>query len=232
MALNLARIIGTITGKVAFERTDDNFQAIQAEVNGHANNKNNPHAVTKTQVGLGNVDNTADSAKKVLSATKLTTARTINGVAFDGTKNIAVADSTKLPLAHNTDANAHGDIRQQINSLDADKADKAMGTRFTATLQNGWTGNLYYKKNDLGQVHLYSGSNGLTVGTVANGTVIAVLPEGFKPISATIPLLAYNISNTNKITGIDIFRSLGLVTYSFAGIPGQVVRIDVIYQEQ
>ena len=33
------------------------------------------------------------------SANKLATARTINGVAFDGTANITVADSTKLPLS-------------------------------------------------------------------------------------------------------------------------------------
>lgn len=33
------------------------------------------------------------------TATKLATARTINGVAFDGSANITVADSTKLPLS-------------------------------------------------------------------------------------------------------------------------------------
>jgi hypothetical protein len=44
----------------------------------------------KTAVGLGSVDNTADAAKEVLSATKLTTARTINGVSFDGTGNITI----------------------------------------------------------------------------------------------------------------------------------------------
>ena len=55
--------------------------------------------LVKGDVGLGSVDNTADSAKNVLSATKLTTARTINGVSFDGTANITVADSTKAPLA-------------------------------------------------------------------------------------------------------------------------------------
>lgn len=36
------------------------------------------------------------------SATKLQTARTINGVSFNGTANITVADSTKLPLAGGT----------------------------------------------------------------------------------------------------------------------------------
>lgn len=43
---------------------------------------------TKTDVGLSSVDNTADSNKNVLSATKLTTARTIGGVSFDGSANI------------------------------------------------------------------------------------------------------------------------------------------------
>ena len=36
------------------------------------------------------------------SAVKLQTARTINGVSFDGTKNITVADNTKLPLTGGT----------------------------------------------------------------------------------------------------------------------------------
>ncbi|GHU77546.1 hypothetical protein AGMMS49992_25760 [Clostridia bacterium] len=36
------------------------------------------------------------------TATKLQTSRTINGVAFDGTGNITVADNTKLPLAGGT----------------------------------------------------------------------------------------------------------------------------------
>lgn len=53
--------------------------------------------LAKADVGLGNVDNVADASKAVLSAAKLTTARTINGVSFDGTANITVADSTKVP---------------------------------------------------------------------------------------------------------------------------------------
>ena len=53
--------------------------------------------LTKNDVGLGNVDNTADSTKKVLSASKLTTPRTINGVSFDGSANITIKDDTKEP---------------------------------------------------------------------------------------------------------------------------------------
>ena len=46
----------------------------------------------KSEIGLGNVDNTADVNKEVLSATKLKTARTINTVPFDGTVDITVTE--------------------------------------------------------------------------------------------------------------------------------------------
>lgn len=49
-------------------------------------------ALVKADVGLGNVDNIADAAKAVLSATKLATARNVNGVPFDGTADITVRD--------------------------------------------------------------------------------------------------------------------------------------------
>jgi hypothetical protein len=73
-------------------------------VNGHALSAD--VTVTKADVGLGSVDNTADAAKAVLSATKLATARTINGVAFDGTANITVADSTKVPTTRTVNGHA------------------------------------------------------------------------------------------------------------------------------
>lgn len=62
---------------------------------------NNPTGIVKANVGLGLVDNTADANKSVFSATKLVTARTINGVSFDGTANITIpvtADANKQDL--------------------------------------------------------------------------------------------------------------------------------------
>lgn len=54
--------------------------------------------LTKASVGLGNVDNTADTNKEVLSATKLKIARTLWGQSFDGTTNIsgALQDVTEI----------------------------------------------------------------------------------------------------------------------------------------
>ena len=64
-------------------------------VNGHALNQN--ITLDKADIGLGNVDNTADAEKSVLSAAQLTTARNITiagdatGTAsFDGTQNVTI----------------------------------------------------------------------------------------------------------------------------------------------
>lgn len=45
-------------------------------------------AVARSNLGLGNVDNTSDVNKSVASAAQLTTARSINGTNFNGTGNI------------------------------------------------------------------------------------------------------------------------------------------------
>lgn len=44
--------------------------------------------ITPEKIGLGKVDNTKDSEKSVLSASRLQTARSIDGVSFNGTSNI------------------------------------------------------------------------------------------------------------------------------------------------
>ena len=43
---------------------------ITSDLNTHTNNKNNPHSVTKAQVGLGNCDNTSDVNKPISTATQ------------------------------------------------------------------------------------------------------------------------------------------------------------------
>ena len=44
--------------------------ALDTSITNHINNKNNPHAVTKAQVGLSNVDNTSDASKPISTATQ------------------------------------------------------------------------------------------------------------------------------------------------------------------
>ena len=62
-----------------------------------------PRGVDGTD-GSSSTDITGNAA----TATKLQTARTINGVSFDGTANITVTDSTKAPIAHSSSATTYG----------------------------------------------------------------------------------------------------------------------------
>lgn len=57
--------------------TDASVAAVEAELNAHEARTDNPHAVTKAQVGLGNVDNTSDATKNAAVATL--TNKTISG---------------------------------------------------------------------------------------------------------------------------------------------------------
>ena len=52
--------------------------------------------ITKENIGLGNVDNTSDNEKSVLSATKLSTPRKIGNASFDGTKDITLKETGAL----------------------------------------------------------------------------------------------------------------------------------------
>lgn len=48
--------------------TDGKITTLTTTLNSHINNKSNPHSVTKTQIGLSNVDNTSDTNKPVSTA--------------------------------------------------------------------------------------------------------------------------------------------------------------------
>lgn len=99
---NKADLVG---GKVPSEQLPD----IEVPVLS-VNSKTGNVTITKADVGLSSVDNTTDSTKNVLSATKLTTARTINGVSFNGTSNITIptTDATKAPTNHASTGTAYG----------------------------------------------------------------------------------------------------------------------------
>lgn len=54
-------ITSTLVGKITTNETN---------ISNHTNNTSNPHSVTKSQVGLGNVDNTSDLNKPISTATQ------------------------------------------------------------------------------------------------------------------------------------------------------------------
>lgn len=119
------------------------FESTNKAISDHMGNTSNPHSVTKAQVGLGNAENTADSAKKVLSATKLATERKINGVAFDGSKDITVKDDTKIPTSEKASAGGVATLDEAAkipyNQIPDDVLikDEETGTNYTLGISGG-----------------------------------------------------------------------------------------------
>ena len=81
------------------------------------------------------------------TATKLQTARTINGVPFDGTANITIADSTKLPIAGGTmtgdltlKGNPTADLMAATKKYVDDSVASAGGGDVLAAGNNSFTG--------------------------------------------------------------------------------------------
>lgn len=72
-------LVNTLSGKVSqieldYQNLTQSYtefkNQIQSDLTTHIDNKQNPHNVTKTQLGLGNVDNTADVNKPLSTAQK------------------------------------------------------------------------------------------------------------------------------------------------------------------
>ena len=124
----------------------------------HIIDTTNPHAVTKAQVGLSNADNTSDNVKNVLSATKLTTSRTIGGVAFDGTANI------NLP-----GVNTAGNQSTTGNAATATK----LATARTITLAGDLTGSVSIDGSANVTLSAAVAANSVALGTDTTGNYVA-----------------------------------------------------------
>lgn len=93
--------------------------------NGHIGDTNNPHGVTKSQVGLGNVDNTSDVSKPISSATQTALDNKVDKVSGS-----SLVQDSKVSLydAHIIDtSNPHSVTKSQVglgsvdNTSDLDK---------------------------------------------------------------------------------------------------------------
>ena len=78
---------------------------VNAKVDSHIGNKSNPHAVTKAQVGLGNVNNTSDADKPVSTA---------QATAIADAKAAGTNAQTNLTTHMQNMSNPHGVTRDQL----------------------------------------------------------------------------------------------------------------------
>lgn len=98
------------------------IDGLQALVNAHEKNTGNPHGVTASQIGLGNVDNTSDENKPVSTA---------QAKAIADAKEVGTEAKVNLE-AHTADkSNPHGITKAQINLGNVDNTsdeDKPVST--------------------------------------------------------------------------------------------------------
>ncbi len=81
----------TVSTAMAGNKTAADLGGATAAQGAKADTAVQPAGLTKAAVGLGSVDNTADTAKVVAPAAKPPTARPIAGKSFDGSANITLA---------------------------------------------------------------------------------------------------------------------------------------------
>ncbi len=84
-------------------------------MNAHNDSKNNPHSVTKAQIGLSNVDNTADKDKPVSDAVK--------------TELSKKADAENLNSHTENTSNPHGVTAEQVGAYGCQEVDNKLSAR-------------------------------------------------------------------------------------------------------
>ena len=99
----VTRIEGLISDEAATRAQADT--TVNAKVDSHIGNKSNPHAVTKAQVGLGNVNNTSDVDKPVSTA---------QATAIADAKAAGTNAQTNLTTHMQNKSNPHGVTRDQL----------------------------------------------------------------------------------------------------------------------
>lgn len=154
--------------RAEIERLDTRIDAVitsviqvQTNLTNHINNKSNPHGVTKTQVGLGSVENyrpaTQPEAEAGTSSNTLSTPlRTWQAI----TKYVALNVTPVITTHVNNKSNPHGVTATQVglaNVLNSPQVIRGGGTgMLTNTIRLGWNGSnllLQVDNSAMGSVH-------------------------------------------------------------------------------
>lgn len=108
-------------------------KANTSELTAHTSNKTNPHSVTKSQIGLGNVDNTSDVNKPISTAVQ----SALNGKASTSHNHNASYIAKALSMIDDD-----GDIKVSWSDQDVIAKIKALGSgMYTAYAKGGTTNN-------------------------------------------------------------------------------------------
>ena len=128
--------VGTGTENIGLAKKTE-VMVVDSKADAHIARVDNPHNVTKTQVGLGNVDNTSDANKPISTATQ---------TALNLKANAANAVLTGVPTAPTA---AVGTNTTQLATTAYVKAEVANETYNKTQLNNGQLDSRYFTETEL-----------------------------------------------------------------------------------
>ncbi len=207
------------------------YEPANTNIQSHISSTANPHGVTKTQVGLGNVDNTSDANKPISTATSTALA----GKAATSHTHSYEPANTNIQSHIGSTANPHSVTASQVglgNVNNTSDANKPISTA-TQTALNG--------KSDTGHTHSYDNYGSWTARdhdgtsyTVTSGDILQFqegtgidvnfTADDVLTITNTAPHVGTNISVTENASTVSLYSSTGTddsiaaATTSLAGV--------------
>ena len=105
-----------------WDKLDTKLKSVENTQISHGANTSNPHKVTKSQVGLGNVDNTSDANKPISAATQAALDKKLDGTTLssgralvsDSSGKVAVSTTTSTELGYVSGVTSK--IQTQLNN--------------------------------------------------------------------------------------------------------------------
>lgn len=163
----------------------------------------------KDFTGTGNTFPTFNQSTtgNAATATALATARTINGVSFNGTANITVADSTKVPTTRTVNGYALSAnvtvSKSDVGLGNVDNTSDATKNSATATLTNK---------------DMTSTTNSLSTATITNPSMFRVhLASAFNTTGGSFVVVPYDSANFDQGSEVDLTTNKGRFTATKAG---------------
>lgn len=84
--------------EIKFNDVSDDIDSVDSKIDNHIKDKLNPHSVTKSQIGLGNVNNTSDVNKPISTATQNALNNKVDKVTGKGLSTNDFTDTLKTKL--------------------------------------------------------------------------------------------------------------------------------------
>lgn len=122
----------------SMSQTEKTVLTVETNLDSHTSSRSNPHSVTASQIGLGNVDNTSDANKPVSTA---------QASAIADAKSAGTTAQTNLSSHTSNKNNPHGVTASQVGARPSTWMPSAKDVGALAAIQDTTYKDCYYRMN-------------------------------------------------------------------------------------